>query len=294
MTSMTTSPAEAPADLGDRVLRAITDDDNFRVITARTTDTVRDAIAAQKATGATRRHFANLLTGAVLIRETMSPGHRVQGILQGRAGSLVADSHPDGVTRGLVQFAEGEDELLLGPGSLLQMMRIMAHGRVHRSVVEPPAGGGVAEALMTYMQESEQIVSMIATGVTFDGDDVVEAGGYVVQLLPGVGRGPLMIMTERLEGLPAIDDLLIQLKGSAEALLRELLFGMDHCQLDTSPVRFGCRCSREAVVASLATLERDELSEMLAEDGVLELDCDYCGTIYRIGRTHLEGLLESS
>ena len=286
---------ETPAEGGDRVLRAITDDDNFRVITATTTATVQGAMATQKVSGETARHFGELLTGTILIRETMSPAHRVQGLLKapGR-GSLVADAHPEGLTRGLVQLADEADSFAITPASVLQMMRMMANGRVHRSVVEAPAEGGVAAALMTYMQESEQIVSVIGTGVKLDGDTVVQAGGFVVQLLPGAARGPLMIMTERLEAQPPIEDVLVSLDGNPKRLLEELLYGMPYAQLDTSPLRFGCTCSRQVVVASLSTVPREELAEMIREDGVIELTCDYCGKDYAVGKTHLEGLLSES
>jgi len=286
---------DTPADREDLVLRAITDDDNFRVITARTTATVQGALASQAVTGETARHFGELLTGTILIRETMSPSHRVQGLLKapGR-GSLVADAHPEGLTRGLVQLADDADAFTIVPGTVLQMMRSMANGRVHRSVVGAPETGGVAAALMTYMQESEQIVSVIASGVRFEGDDVQQAGGFVVQLLPGASRGPLMIMTERLEAQAPVEELLHQLGGDPRRLLEELLYGMPYAQLDTSPLRFGCTCSQQVVVASLSTVPRDELAQMILEDGVIELTCDYCGKQYGVGKTQLEGLLAES
>ncbi len=287
--------AEAETEPTDCVLRAMTEDDNFRVITADTTTTVQGAVAAQGVTAPEIvRHFADLLTGVVLLRETMSPGHRVQGILKGSndEGSLIADTHPDGLTRGLVQLDESATQFELGEGSQLQVMRSMARG-VHRSVVQPPATGDVSNALMTYTQESEQIVTMISAGAALDGANVVRAGGFVVQLLPGAARGPLMVMTERLEGFPPIDELLSQLDGSPRKLMAELLYQMPHTQLATSPVHFGCKCSRQAVVASLATLQREELSDMVG-DGVIELTCDYCRTEYAIGRQHLEGLLNPS
>ena len=225
----------------------------------------------------------------------MSPAHRVQGLLKspGR-GSLVADAHPEGLTRGLAQLADGCEDFELRPGSILQMMRSMANGRIHRSVVEAPSGGAVTAALMTYMQESEQIVSVIAAGARIEEGVVRSAGGYVVQLLPGASRGPLMVMTERLEAFPPFVELFEGLDSSPRRLLDELLYGMPYAQLDESPLRFGCTCSHQTVVASLATVRRDELAQMIEEGGVIELTCDYCRTTYRVGRTHLEGLLEPS
>ena len=126
---MSSAPPEPVSRGTDTVLRAMTDDGAFRVITARTTETVRDATAAQAATGTTARMFGELLTGAVLYRETMAPQLRVQGILRGSngSGSLVADSHPSGRTRGLVQLEQGK-EIDLGDGAIIQMMRTMPGG----------------------------------------------------------------------------------------------------------------------------------------------------------------------
>jgi molecular chaperone Hsp33 len=288
--------AQTHEALGDRVLRAITDDDNFRVIAAATTETVRQALVSQRATGTTARHFADLLTGAVLVRETMSPGHRVQGVLKGSGGrgSLVADTHPDGLTRGLVQLPRGGGEFSLGSGSVLQVMRSMAHGRLHRSVVEPPSGGGVPEALMTYMQTSESVTCVLAAGALWDGATLVFAGGYVVQLLPGATRGPLMIMTERLERLPPLSTLLADLEGSPRRMLEELLYAMPYAELDDRPVTFGCKCSQEAVVSGLASLSREEIADMVRAQNVLEVSCDYCRSTYRVPAAQLQGLLAPS
>ncbi|HET9959748.1 MAG TPA: Hsp33 family molecular chaperone HslO, partial [Polyangiaceae bacterium] len=189
---------EATDETSDSVLRAITDDGAFRVITARTTRTVRGAVRAQSVGGSLARTFGDLLTGAILFRETMAPELRVQGILRGAAGlgSIVADSHPSGKTRGLVQV-EGSRELEIETGAVIQMMRTLPSGRINQGVVEVPPDGGVSQALMAYMQTSEQVVSMLAVSTLLEEGEVVAAGGYMVQLLPEVGRGPLMVMTER-------------------------------------------------------------------------------------------------
>ncbi|HEY3236441.1 MAG TPA: Hsp33 family molecular chaperone HslO, partial [Polyangiaceae bacterium] len=148
----------------DSVLRAITDDGAFRVITARTTETVRAAVSAQQASGRTARHFGDLITAAILFRETMAPQLRVQGIIRGARGrgSLVADSHPSGKTRGLIQLPKDASEIDVGPGAVLQLMRTLPSGRISQGIVQVPESGSISEALMVYMQVSEQVVSMLA------------------------------------------------------------------------------------------------------------------------------------
>jgi molecular chaperone Hsp33 len=280
---------------GDHVLRVMTDDATFRVIVASTRSTLERAIRAQRAQGETARHFGELLTGMVLVRETMSPYHRVQGLLRGAGGrgSLVADAHPDGMTRGLVHLGEGAGEFALGEGSMLQVMRTLGGGKLHRSLVAPPERGTVCDALMAYMKASEQVTAVVATGLAWRDGAVAAAGGYVVQLLPGAARAPLARMIERLEKLPPVVELLGD-DGDAAGLLDALLTEVPWSPLEERGVHFGCRCNQEAVVTSLATIGREELAAMVREREVLELTCDYCNADYRIGRTHLRGLLQPS
>lgn len=308
--------AEKLETKGDLVVRAITDDGAFRVIVARTTETVRGAVAAQKSRGEIAARFGELLTGTILVREAMAPALRVQGILKGQGkGNLVADSHPDGSTRGLVNFGGAGKEMLLGPGSILQMMRTLPGGAMHQGVIEIPfdakgpsprplgedgsampqvrGWGPVAAGLMAYMQDSEQIVSTIDVSTVMEGEQIVVAGGYIVQLLPEVERGPLMVMTERLADFEGLGSLLRK-SDSPDALIEEILYGMPFTRLEESSLRFGCYCSQLRVLSSLATLPRKDVEDLIADNEVLEINCDYCGKDYQIAPALLRSLLTTS
>ena len=280
----------------DTVLRAITDDGAFRVITARTTQTVRGAVEAQGITGNNARLFGDLLTGSVLFRETMAPDLRVQGILKGSAnsGSLIADSHPSGQTRGLIQLKGGATEIAVGDGAVLQLMRTLPGGRINQGIVEVPKDGGISHAFMAYMQTSEQVVSMLAVGTIFEAGRVVSAGGYLVQLLPEAARGPIMVMTERLRDFESIDPQLRDAAFNPSWLLDELLYGMPFTRLEEDTVRFECWCDEVRVVSALASLSRDDLEHLLSTNEVLEIACEYCKRDFRIAPARLRGLLEQS
>lgn len=289
-------------DGDDRVHRAITDDGAFRVITCRTADTVRAAIAAQNVRGPTARVFADLLTGTTLVRETMAPDHRVQGILQSadRRSRMVADSHPEGMTRGLVQLGQGA-EMPAATGGLLQMMRTLRNGAIHQGFVEVPREGGVSAALMEYMQTSEQVFTVAAVGCVFGSGDsgdgspeVLAAGGYIVQLLPEVGEGPLAVMTERLRDFSGIDHLLERGAAEPEELLSEILYGMPFTHVGDGNVHFGCNCSSARVTASLATLPRADIESFITDGKVLEVACDYCRRQYEVAPESLRGLLQAN
>lgn len=277
----------------DHAIRAITDDGAFRVIVARTTETVSGILKAQEAPSSVARSLGDLITATVLFRETMAPGLRVQGILGGDAGtgSLVADSAPEGRTRGLIQQKSALAKV--AQFKTLRMMRTLQNGSVNQGAVPISEGGSITQAMMTYMQESEQVDTMLAVGTRIAGDGSCVAGGYMVQLLPEVGKAPLAVMAERLEDFRTIDHLLGASFAPAD-LLEELLYRMPHTLLDTTTIRFECWCNEGRLLGALSTLPREEIKLMIDDGQVLEIDCDYCNREYRIQPAALVGLMQKS
>ncbi|MET0410860.1 MAG: Hsp33 family molecular chaperone HslO [Polyangiaceae bacterium] len=278
--------------LPDSALRAMTDDSTFRVIAVRTTETVREVLERQKAEGATASAFADLLTGAILIRETMAPTQRVQAILrrQGKGGSLVADSHPSGGTRGLINLPKDEQGFSFGSDTALQVMRRLYDGSIHQGVTSVPEGGNVSEALMTYMRSSEQVDSMVAVGSVFEQGNLVAAGGYLVQLLPGVGTAPLVFMNARIEEFGSLAPHLAASGFAPRGLLASLLEQIPYTELEESSLRFECWCSAERLLGALATLPKSDIDEFIERGEVLEISCDYCHREYQIPPAKLRGL----
>ncbi len=278
----------------DRVVRALTDDGSFRVIAIRSTDTAQGAIRAQKTEGVTAQRFGELITGAVLVRETMSPEQRVQVVLKGAGGvgTLVADAQPGGLTRGLVQ-TKGEP-FQLGEDSMLQVVRSLAQGQLHQGVVLAGSDSGVSGALTSYMLSSEQIVTAVGVSCLMDGDTVSLAGGYIVQILPEVTADPLRAMTVRLESLRPVDEMVRDAGGDPDKILAELLAGLAFTRVNESPVLYGCPCDLTRVLGALASLGPEEIRKVIETEEVLDVGCDYCGKRYAIQPTQLQGLVDAS
>ncbi|MDB4932908.1 MAG: hypothetical protein JWM10_5392 [Myxococcaceae bacterium] len=276
----------------DSVVRAITDDGSFRVVALRTTETVRAIAAAQRVKGEEARWLGELVTGTILVRETMAPDLRVQGVLQSATSrdALIADSHPDGGARALVQRTRG-GSLVLGDGAALQITRTLPRGSAHKGVVQVTGAGGVSASLMAYLQESEQVASAIAVATVMDGDAVVAAGGYLVQLLPELGEGQLAVMTARLEDFPPMATLLRDDATTPESLLAELLYLMPYAVVGSGALRYQCRCDTQRLRATLGTLPPKELESLIAEGKDLEIECDYCHVEYRFPVSELRAIL---
>jgi molecular chaperone Hsp33 len=276
----------------------MTNDGAFRIVAARTTDTAQAVISAQKMSGLAAQDMADLLTAAVLYRETMAPSLRVQCIVrfEDEAGQLVADSHPDGSTRGLFQKGSGEAPAdIRKTQATLQMMRTLPNSDLHRGVVQLPESGNLSEGFMRYMQLSEQIVSMISLGSVIGGPHPA-AGGYVVQLLPEAveAEAAMKVMTKRLENFVQIRDRLQASNSSPSQLVEQIFDGMPFTWLQSSDIRFGCHCSQVRVMTTLSVLNRTDIQELVEEGEPLSIGCDYCGTSYTVEIAQLQGLLSAS
>jgi molecular chaperone Hsp33 len=279
--------------INDHTVRAMTAQNGFRAVAIRSTDMVRRAVQTQQASSEVARMYAELLTGAVLIRETMAPKLRVQTILKRVAGgSMVADAHPGGMTRGLVNL-RGASKITLGAETNLQVIRELPNGELHQGVVATTAEHGLSASLTTYMIRSEQVETAIAVGCNMDGDDVVAAGGYIIQHMPDADHVLLAAITARLEQLDSPEVLIEQTGADPRTMLDQVLDGIDFDVLQEDDVRFGCNCSRERFLSSLATLGRDDLEQLVEDDEPLEITCDYCAEQYRISTIRVRSLLDA-
>jgi molecular chaperone Hsp33 len=284
-----------PKSQQDSAVRAMTDDGAFRVVTVRTTDTVQRLLEAQSVKGKLAERMGELVTGAVLVRETMAPDYRLQALLRSvdNRTRMVADSHPDGGSRGLVTQAKDEQGDSI-EGGTLEIVRTLYSGELHRGVVGVPDGGNMSEALMSYLQSSEQVASMLSVACVLDGERVVAAGGYLVQLLPEVGRGPLAIMAERLADFRDIRELLARSDAAPSPLLEELLYGMPFTHLSEHGLSWKCRCSTVRVMSSLSTLSKADLADLIKDGQNIELSCDFCRQTYNVSPAQLAGLMDQS
>jgi len=271
----------------------MTSDGAFRVIAAITTETATQAARAQGLSGDDARKLAELITGAVLLRETTSPGRRVQILMRDRQGGvLVADAMPDGSNRGIVNPGSSDTVIRWAGDNTMQVSYTMPNGALHQGLVDVPAGSDLSTALMRYMQQSEQTVSVISVTALGDGcDGLAAAGGYVVQLLPEAERPALRAMTRHLDGLASLDLMLAGPVTSSRDLVSRLLGGFEHAELADSPLCFGCTCSEERVLAGLARLAPEDVASLVGSETPLEVRCDACGRRYEIDPDELRSFV---
>ena len=152
----------------------------------------------------------------------------------------------------------------------------------------------IAEDLTYYFANSEQVPSSVALGVLMNKDNTVrQAGGFIIQLLPGASDEVIDKLEVRLGEISSITALLDAGK-TPEEILDDLLgdFGLEI--LDKIPTRFHCDCDKNRVEKALISVGRKELQEMIDDGQTIEVGCQFCNQMYAFTVDELKEMLQKA
>ena len=210
---------------------------------------------------------------------------QIQG--DGQMHTLVAQADSNGAIRGLARWrgdVRNHNRTLAelaGKGHIV--MTIDAAGSERYQGIVALHGDSLAETLREYFVRSEQLPTRI--WLACEGG---LAAGLLLQKLPA-GHGT----EEAWEHLVTLSDTI-----SGDELLalpfRDLLHRLYHQEsvrlFDAEPVVFRCSCSREKVERVLIGMGQEEVESILAEEGEVRADCEFCLGKYRFDSVDVAAL----
>lgn len=140
--------------------------------------------------------------------------------------------------------------------------------------IVPIEGDTIAQMLEGYMTRSQQLDTKL--WLTCDGQ---QAAGMLLQKMPGVANEDEDVWNRvGILGATVKDQELQQL--SIQSLIKTLFNEEDVRLFDEKPIQFRCKCSRDGVANMLKMLGQAEVEGMIAEQTVIEVNCDYCNQHY--------------
>lgn len=240
---------------------------------------------------AIRRALGELLAaGALLSGNLKTDGTlivQVQG--QGRLKMLVVEATSDQTVRATARWDEtadiNDDESLtdlLGSNSVFVLTLQPKDAEPWQGVV-PLEGGSIAQMLINYTKRSEQLDTQI---VLASSDDA--CGGLLVQRLPETEPDAAswehvgtLVQTLTPEELSELD---------AQHVLYRLFHETPPRVFDPESIEFACTCSRGKVSDMLLMLGGEEVGGVVAEQGSIQIDCDFCHTKYVFDETDVNAL----
>lgn len=287
--------------MSDHIVRAIAKDLGVRALACVTTGAVQEAARRSSASPIATAALGHGLTAAALLGALLKVQQRVGIKVQGDGPlrKLVAEADAYGRVRGYVAephlpwplpVDSGDIGDALGHRGLLTVIRDVGLKELSEGVV-PIQTGNLDSDLVYYLTMSEQLPSLVEIGAKLDDDGrLLAAGGVLIQTMPGQEAIVLAQFADRMDDLPAVDELLAE--GGTPGEVLAALFGPVTLDiLEQRAVEFHCGCSWAKSEQALGLLDVEDLRELIAE-GEAVVDCHFCHERYIYGREVLEEILE--
>ncbi|AZY48660.1 Hsp33 family molecular chaperone HslO [Bordetella avium] len=275
-----------------------------RVQSVRLHDTWKQAQSHQQYPPAITRLLGELVAASTLLAANIkfegSLVLQIQG--DGPIALLVVECRSDLSLRATVKIREGHE--VPADGTMQSLLNAQGGGRfmvvldperklpgqqAYQGIV-PLEGETVAEALQHYMKASEQLDTRLWLAANDD-----YAAGLLIQRLPDHGGNELEAQNPGEawnRALHLADTLTSEemLSTDMDTLTHRLFWEETLIAFEPSPVRWFCPCTRERVAGMLRSLGQTEVEDILAEQGKVEVRCDFCGKPYLFDKVDCTGL----
>ena len=114
----------------------------------------------------------------------------------------------------------------------------------------------------------------------------------LVQLLPGAFDDTIDKLEENVKNLRPVTTMLGE-ELSPLDMCKEILKGFEVEVLDEMPVHYYCTCNRARVEHSFATLQDEQLRDMINSNGTVEAVCHYCNKRYIFTEKEIEDFIKA-
>nr|WP_024836128.1 Hsp33 family molecular chaperone HslO [Clostridium sp. 12(A)] len=291
--------------MSDYIVRATAGDHQIRAFAATTREMVEEARKAHNTSPVATAALGRLLTAGSMMGIMMKGEDdiltiKIQG--SGPIEGLTVTTDSKGNVKGYVF----NPDVMLPPNQAGKLDVGGAVGEGVLSVIkdiglkEPYlgqtilVGGEIAEDLTYYYATSEQTPSSVALGVLMNKENTVrQAGGFIIQLLPGASDEMIDNLEKKLGEITSITTLLDE-GQTPEMILEHILgeFGLDI--MERIPTRFHCNCDKSRVEKALISIGRKELQEMIDDGKNIDVNCHFCNKNYEFTVEDLKDLYEKA
>lgn len=284
----------------DHIVKAVAD--GFRIFAAVTTRLAEEARTRHRCYPIAAAALGRTMTGALLLAANLKNDECVTLKIAGDGplGQIVADASPKGFARGYVDHPQADlppnnHKLAVGEAvgkGLLSVTRFTGLKQPFQGSVAL-VSGEIAEDITEYLYVSEQTPSSVGLGVLIGPElNVLAAGGFFIQVLPGAPPDAIDRLEDNLKRLPPVSEMVSEgLNG--KRMIEKIMEGMRIDFLDETELNFCCQCSKERIEGVLIGLGQNELASLVA-DGKAEVCCHFCAEKYQFAKADLERLRDAA
>jgi molecular chaperone Hsp33 len=286
----------------DELIRATALNGKVRAFAIRSTQLVEELRRRHDTWPAASAALGRTVTAAAMIGAMLKGEERLTVQIKGDGpiGQIVADANATGEVRGYVDNphvhlppnAKGKLDVagVVGTEGFLYVTKDVGMKEPYRGSV-PIVSGEIGDDFTYYFFKSEQTPSAVGLGVLVNPDNSIQAaGGFIIQLLPGLSDEDIAEIEKRIAQLPSVTEMVNQ-GETPEEMLHRLLSNVK--LLESMDVIFRCKCSKDRIEALLVSLGQGEIENIRLEQGEAEVVCHFCNEKYLYTQDELQKLEQS-
>lgn len=275
----------------DYCIRVATENKEIRAFFATTRNMVEKARAYHNTTSVATAALGRTLTATSMMGMMMkNKKDKLTVIIKGGGpiGTVLATSNSDGIVKGYVTNPDVEVEDYqngklnvagaVGNTGTIKVIKDLGLKEPYNGEYEM-VSGEIAEDFTYYFTVSEQTPSAVALGVLTKPDEVEEAGGFIVQLMPDATEETISTLEKNISDLKSITQMLSE-GMTPEDMMEIVLDGLNPSVLYKKEVGFECDCSKERVATVFVAIGKDELADIIEKDKGAEVGCQFCNSKY--------------
>jgi molecular chaperone Hsp33 len=267
------------------------EDSGIRGALVRLEETWREVIAEHNYTPQVRTLLGEGVAATVLLASGLKAKPSVSLQLQGEGPlKLMLIQCTDGLrVRGMAHYSSAPPTLpLLGQGRLVVNLDTGRPNGFFQGIV-PMTNSKLDGCLEAYFKQSEQL----ATRLILKSSDT-RVAGLLLQVLPGRQEEHAGTVFEDLAACAETVSAAELTELAAEQLLPKLFGGQAIRLFSPKAVAHDCRCSPERLAGVVRMLGEDELKSLLAEQGHVELTCEFCNRSFRYDDAEVQAILRGT
>jgi molecular chaperone Hsp33 len=264
------------------------EDRGIRGALVRLEETWRQVIAEHNYTAPVRTLLGEGVAATVLLASGLKAKPSVSLQLQGEGPlKLMLVQCADGQrVRGMAHYSSApETQPLLGRGRLVVNLDTGRPNGFFQGIV-PMTSAKLDGCLEAYFKESEQL----ATRLVLQSNER-RVAGLLLQVLPGRQEEDAGAAFRDLAASASAVSAADLTELAAEELLPKLFAGQTIRLFSARPVAHDCRCTPERLAGVVRMLGADEVKSLLAEQGHVELTCEFCNRSFRYDDLAVDAIL---
>jgi len=209
---------------------------------------------------------------------------------------LVVQATSKGTLRGLARWKgdvpEHNLKKIFGNGSMAITIE-PPNGKPYQGIIALQ-GEQIQDAIESYFKQSEQLNTRLWLAANNN-----SCTGFLLQELPETSHDTPSNLGEDhndWEHAEALGNTLSKaelLSLSTREILHRLFHEDDIRLFEPTPLSFRCSCSTERISKMIISLGLDEAHDIIAEQGKIQVDCEFCNTQYNFDSVDVENLFAS-